>query len=103
MINRWTVIVILLVIAIIVTAIIIVAAEPATPAVISPRDYGNGVYYFNCLPCSRGTCECDQEILGSSLSKFIGDNPNLVFVNMAPKIIGYGHTEGYFIKFSNVK
>ena len=76
-----------------------VESRVSTPTYV-PRDSRGDVYYFNCFPCSESvTCECDELILLHSLSVFESEHPELEPICMAPKVLGYGHTAGYFVVF----
>jgi hypothetical protein len=74
-----------------------VASDPeaiSKVTVMTPLNYGNGVYYFPCWEAQ----------FGKSLSDFIDRNPNLEFVSMAPNDrVSHGYTTGYFVVFREKK
>jgi hypothetical protein len=72
------------------------APDPQTNAITPtpPVVFGNGVYYFP---------QTDQAF-GEVLSGFIGNNPDLQLITIAPNDNNlYGHTSGYFAVFKKVE
>ena len=76
-------------------------------SVVSPKDFGEGVYYFSIIDGSRSIFGSlprsrDPEIFGRSLAAFKAANPNLKVTGIASKNFDVGDfnfTAGYWVNF----